>query len=312
MEPTKQQERKEASKREKLYLLLVFVLLIGNGVLVWQLINRGIEVDQKGMQVTGLELLSDSLHYELEDLGNNFDSLQTDNVELMSQINEQKTRIEEYKLELEAAEGDRKKMRRIIAKLKKETGTLREIMKGYVHTIDSLNQMNMALTAELGQTKGQLTQVTSERDVLQGERDNLSETVRVGSILQTFSVKANAIRLRSGGSQVETNRAKRAEMIKTCFGIRENKIAKAGKRDLYVRLIAPDGTVLENGDKLMMDISGGAGTAQYSVKRTVDYNNAEMEVCVYFELAGAIAEGNYLAEVYSDKEVIGTASFILK
>ena len=46
-----------------------------------------------------------------------------------------------------------------VSKLKKETGTLRKIMQGYVVTIDSLNQANIALQMELDAMANQVTEV---------------------------------------------------------------------------------------------------------------------------------------------------------
>lgn len=313
MEPTPAQENKEASKKEKLYIVIIFILLIGNGVLVWQLISKGQENDGLTVENTGLQYDKESLEGELEDLGLEFDNLTTDNEVMQTQIAEQKAKIEEFKAELEAAGNDKAKLRRAIARLKKETGTLREIMKGYVHTIDSLGRANQALTAELGQTQTQLTSVTDDLSQAERDKENLSETVRKGSVLQTFNVKSGAIRLRNNGNQTETNRSSRANMFKTCFGLRENSIAKAGQKDIYIRIIQPDGTVIQN-ENVTMKISGGAGSAEYTVKRSIDYKNDEMDVCVYFEIPEGkeVQVGKYIAEIYADKERIGKGEFTLK
>lgn len=315
MEPTPAGERKEASKKEKLYLIIIFALLIGNGVLVWQLIGSGQANDGLVVENNDLNLAKDALQTDLDQLGLSFGDLQTDNAELAGQIEEQKAKIEEFKAELEAAGNDKAKLRRAIARLKKETGTLREIMKGYVSTIDSLGRANVALTAELGDVSEERDRVTQERDQVTQERDGLNETVRVGSLLQTFDLIAGGYRYRSGGSHTETNRASRATIIKTCFGIRENKIAKAGPKDIYVRIIGPDANVLSKpGGPRTMKIIDGAGTADYTESRTVDYNNEEMDVCVYFELEDGqeLTSGTYIVELYMDKEKIDSTTFKLK
>lgn len=315
MEPTPTEERKEASKKEKLYLVIIFALLIGNGVLVWQLIGSGQNNEALTGENAGLSIEKDALKLDLEELGLSFGDLETDNSVLASQIEEQKAKIEEFKAELEAAGNDKSKLRRAIARLKKETGTLREIMKGYVGTIDSLGRANVALTAELGDVTQDRDRVTEERDEAQDKNDGLSETVRQGQVLQTFNVTAGGIRLRGGGSQTETNRASRATMIKSCFGLRENKIAKAGSKQIFVRIIAPNADILSDGSGAQtMDIVGGSGTAQFTVSRSVDYKNDEMDVCVYYELPEGreLASGNYIVELYTDEEKIGSTTFSLK
>jgi hypothetical protein len=50
--------------------------------------------------------------------------------------------------------------------------------------------------------------------------------------------------MRNNGKQVETDRAKKAEMVKCCFTLGENKVTSAGDKVLYMRVISPDGKVL--------------------------------------------------------------------
>ena len=76
--------------------------------------------------------------------------------------------------------------RSVIYKLKKETETLRTIMKGYIHTIDSLNTLNVTLTNTLSEKNIELNKVTSENENIKTQNIELQETVAVGSILQTM------------------------------------------------------------------------------------------------------------------------------
>ena len=70
-----------------------------------------------------------------------YDTLQTENTVLMAEMAAQKSQIEDLLKKVKDKDWS-------VSKLKKETNTLREIMKGYVVTIDSLNQLNQALMAE--------------------------------------------------------------------------------------------------------------------------------------------------------------------
>jgi len=77
----------------------------------------------------------DNIKNDLVKLKDEYASLQTNDAKLQAEIDEKRTQIEKLLKEAEKHKNDAY----YISKLKKETETLREIMKGYVRTIDSLN-----------------------------------------------------------------------------------------------------------------------------------------------------------------------------
>ena len=62
--------------------------------------------------------------------------------------------------------------------------------------------------------------------------------------MHTTTINAGALFMRNNGKQVETDRANKAEMVKCCFTLGENRVTNAGDKTLYMRVISPDGTVL--------------------------------------------------------------------
>ena len=70
-----------------------------------------------------------------------YDTLKTDNNQLTTEMEAQKAQIEQLLTQVKNGNYS-------LSKAKKEAETLRRIMKGYVATIDSLNQANQLLTAE--------------------------------------------------------------------------------------------------------------------------------------------------------------------
>ena len=91
----------------------------------------------------------------------------------------------------------------------------------------------------------------------------------------------------------------------------DNKIAQPGKRMLYMKIIAPNGQPLPSKDgNTKLDFEDGQD--YYSVKREVDYNNAKMDVCVFYEVQGELEKGDYTIFVYEGTNKIGTSSIALK
>lgn len=312
MEPTKKLQEKEGSSREKVYLIIIILLVLGYVPMVWQLVDRGQEVQVLADDNTALEIEKNTINLELETLKYDFNSLQTNNTEMQTRIDSQRVKIEALQLELETASGDKAHLRRVIAKLKKETETLRTIMKGFVVTIDSLNTLNQNLTAELGDTRERLTDANANIERVSSERDDLAGQVEVASVLETQNMSSGAIRVRGSGSQKSTNRAKNADMVKTCFDVRENKLASPGDKTYYVRVITPDGSVMRPAvGETHFEWKGGSGN--YTVKHTEKYANSLMNVCIYFDIeSDEVPSGKYLTEVYENGHRIGKTYFELK
>ncbi|HRH36881.1 MAG TPA: hypothetical protein PK760_00965 [Flavobacteriales bacterium] len=177
-----------------------------------------------------------------------------------------------------------------LAKAKKQAETLRSIMKNYIAQIDSLNQANQALTAqnvgltqELGEEKAQKEALATEKVALQGK-------IAKGAVLHTTGITAGGLQVRNNGKQVDTDRAKKAEMVKCCFTLGVNNVTDAGDKTIYMRVLSPDGRVLPASDgNNRFRFNGVEG--EYSAKRDVNYQNQALDACVFWTGGEALATG---------------------
>ena len=107
----------------------------------------------------------------------------------------------------------------IIAQLKKETETLRLIMQGFVHTIDSLKYINQQLTTERNVAVKSLNEEKKTTSELKKEKGELQDKILQGSLLQATAISADGIFLRFGKKEVSTTKGRKAEKIKVQFTI---------------------------------------------------------------------------------------------
>ena len=285
-------------------LVLVVLLLLSNVVMFWLLMQRGKEVEQTQQQVASVTSEKENVTVMLENMLASYDTLKTDNEQLTVEMEAQRAQIEDLLDQV-------KKGNYSLAKARKEAETLRKIMKGYVVTIDSLNQANAALTAqnvgltqELGEVKGQKDALTSEKEALEGK-------IAKGAILHTTSINAGALFMRNNGKQVETDRAKKAEMVKCCFTLGQNSVTDSGNKTLYMRVISPDGSVLPAGDtNNRFKFNGVEG--EYSATREVNYQNQAVDVCIFWNGSGEMRTGQYIVEIYESGAKVSEAKFTLK
>lgn len=285
-------------------LLLVVLLLISNVVMLWLLMSRGKEVEQKQQEVATLTSQKDDVTAMLESMLSSYDTLKTENEEIKTEMELQKQQIEELLDKVKRGSYD-------LAKAKKEAATLREIMKGYIYTIDTLNQRNQLLTAEKRQLTQELGVEKAQKEALATEKEALQGKVAKGAVLHTTSISAGALFVRNSGKQVDTDRASKAEMVKCCFTLGENKVTDAGDKTIYMRVISPDGRVLPPTEGSgRFKFNGVEG--EYSAKRDLNYQNQPVDACIFWTGGEALRTGQYIVEIYEAGSLVSKATFNLK
>lgn len=285
------------------YLAIIGILLLVTAVLGYKLFSSTETVGQQEIVIEEGEFERERLELDLERMLISYDTLKTNNSQLTAEMSAQRADIEGLLKKVKDKDWS-------IHKLKKEASTLRDIMKGYVVTIDSLNTMNQELLAANENLSGRIQDVEAQKADLENRQNTMETIIEEGQILKANLITSEGIRLRSSGKQVDTQRASKTEMIKTCFTLYENRIAKPGDKNLYVRIIGPDAQVLADGDNVSMEFAGEM--SRYSVKRTIDYNNAEMDVCVFYNVADELEAGDYKVFIYEGSVAIGQTDLSLK
>jgi chromosome segregation ATPase len=295
-------EKKSNNRGTVIGLSIVIVVLLG--YIIFQHFNTNRLVDEK----VKVEVERNGVLEELESLQLEYQSVTTDNDTLNAQIAAQQQKIEEMLVEAKKHKGDAWTIR----KLKKETETLRVIMKGYLHTIDSLNTMNIALKTENVEIKGELAQEKKQTQQLLKKTEDLSEVVTKGSKLQALDLWATAIKIRSNGSQTETDKASKAEKIKSCFVLSENQITTSGQKNIYFRIISPEGKVLTDETSAGKTFIYDGVQGIYTMIRKVEYYNEALDVCIYWDIPETLSPGFYIVELYLEEVLIGKTSFDMK
>ena len=301
-------EQKSSQSSNKLMLVLLILLLVSNAVTAYFLVTKHQENVEIVTQNTDLTVEKDNLKLELENMLAQYDSVSAVSDEQAAEIADQRARIVEMLAEAEKHKNDAW----VIHKLKKETGTLRDIMNSYIVTIDSLNTVNQGLVVAKKQVESQLSEQKDENAELNNTNDALSEKVKLGSKLRVLDLVSGGQRMKSGTVSRETTRAKRVDKVKTCFTIDQNEVSKPGKKTVYLRIIDPNGEVLalDQSESYMFTYDGKEGL--YSRKEEVMYENDELDLCLYWDVTEELIEGKYIVEVYAEDYHMGTTEFLLK
>jgi hypothetical protein len=240
----------------------------------------------------------DSLANELRHMAVAYDTLKTTNDTLNAGLQKQKEKIVQL-LSINASNVQ------LIKKYKNEITTMREIMKSYIVQIDSLNTRNKALTSENSEIKQQITQVRNTNTELSKVKEELSSKVEVASVIQAKNIVAVSLNKK----RKETTRIGNLDKLRICFTLRENPLAKAGQKDVYMRVIRPDSLVVTTSPDNLFEYKGNK--IIYSANRQVDYMNQDIEVCIFMDNKGDFIIGNYSVELYLEDNIIGRTNFML-
>ncbi|MBI5220041.1 MAG: hypothetical protein HY958_14030 [Bacteroidia bacterium] len=297
--------RKKSNKSLHIIYLSIIVLLLGTiGFLSWKLHNQKVVYLKQIIKIK--ETTNDERERLTKDLNNMLDqyqSMKTNNKRINRELKEQQEKIEKMIAEVKNLKANNYYQ---IKQYKDEIETLRKIMRHYVVQIDSLNTLNQGLKAENVKVKADIQKEKTTVEELSQKNEQLATKVNIAAVLKAQSIEPFALNKRSK----PITKAKKVEKFKICFIIIENDIAPPGVRDVYLRIARPDGLVLATSEQDLFKF--GNEMIVFSAKRQVDFQNKNVDMCIYWDNNQELIPGSYTVDLFADGNIIGTAKFDLK
>lgn len=253
---------------------------------------------QSEIEKTELERQKNNLENELKSIYNQYDSLKTENDTMNLKLLAEQQRIEKL-LKINANNVYKIRM------YEKELQTIREVLKSYVYQIDSLNQANIALRTENIEVRQKLKQTEIEKEELIVQKEELTQVVEKASLLSAKNIVITPLNKRSK----ENLHADKVDKIRTCFTIRENAVVLPGNKTVYIRIARPDEVILTSGVNLF-EFQGEQ--IVFTASREVQYENADIELCIFWTNDGQLTPGTYKVNIYAEGNEIGNTTFALK
>lgn len=222
----------------------------------------------------------DSLQKVLKSIDADRENLKKANQISQGQARQYKEKIEAYEMLLRQKDKEIDKLRETAEILYKENNTLKE-------------------------EKNQLSSTISEKNQ---DLDKLKTKVDAAAILKAENVNVNIINSKGKEESGGEYRAKRIEKLAISFNVADNKLAKIGNKDVYMRVVEPAGTVLSNpGSSGNFDLDGRQAT--YSARQQILFDNSRQKVNFQFSRTGEFQAGRHTVEFYCDGQRIGVGSF---
>ena len=313
----------EVKKSNGAFLVIIIALLAGLGAMAYLWSKKNSELndcmnenklllsDMQGMDdmMSGyVGNMSNDLKTDFKNMLKTYDALIAKDKTKADSLNIQKQKIQSLINELNS---NKKMSASQLMRMQRENETLRNIMKGYVKQIDSLNTLNLKLTSVLDETTTKLNVTTEERDQYKADAEQKTEQVKKGSRLQAYGFTSVGLRMKLNDMTEPTNRAKNVVQIKSSFTLSENPITAAGRKVVYMQVISPDGRTLQH--RSSNTVQTESGVVPFSDKKEIDYQNERIDLSIFYDLKGEDAmKGNYKIKIYCDGNLVGSDSFTLK
>ncbi len=237
------------------------------------------------------------------------DELTSKNAQMDSLISDQNGEIAKLKRQIAGIIGDRNATKEQLGKAKRLIASLNTKVKTYEERIAELEHENTDLT-------NKNEELTTERDQTVQENIGLQQKVRLGAVLHVSNIRMTPIDLRRGGKkQKETERAGRVDLMRIMFDIDENRIADAGKKDIYLQIVGPDGTVLSNaayGSGVTALADGKSLNYTLMKQITLEQNKPVKDVTIDWNQDSEYKTGTYKIDIYHDGYKVGSGNVTLR
>lgn len=174
-----------------------------------------------------------------------------------------------------------------------------------------------AKNEELGQA---VSSLEGERQVLSDSVTNyavqnreLNEKVTIASALRAENIAVNSLNAKGKERDGGSYKSRRIDKLKISFNLSPNAIAKQDRKEVFLRILDPDGAVLS-------DMATGSGAFLYNgremiytAKEGFNYDNSRQKLDILYGRGGVpFKDGKYAVELYSEGFKIGQGDFVVK
>ena len=300
-----------------IYLILIGLLLLTNVIVGYFLVNKNnlnTELQKENTtvntQFSEIQVQYNQTISELNDvkgINSQMDSI----IELREgDLVSKKVEIEKLLKKGNLTSAELNKARTLIAELKSENKKVLEELITLKEENKGLKNENSSLSTNLEKEIKAKDELNVAKGKLEESNKYLNSKYDLGSLLQTNSLMAIGVKVKSNGKELETNRIKKMEKLRICYETGVNNVIEKGNVEHFLRIVGPNGVTVTGAES--GDFKGSDGSdMKYSKKISFDYNNLNSKKCIYWE-GNNYSPGMYVVEIFQGNHKIGTSKFELK
>lgn len=292
------------NKTNIIYIILSVIIIALGTIFTLQYLDLQDTQQELGAITAEMEFDKQQSIEEFEELAQEYEGfyIETSNDSLILLIDDQKNKIQQLLLELKTVKATNS---RRITQLKKELGTVRNVLKTYIEKVDSLNTVNQDLQKENTKVKNQYVQASKNAKKLEDKTIELDKQIVLASIMEAGNINVKTLSEKGR----KTSSLRRIASLEICFQIMRNITADRGLRNVYIRISNPTEELLGIPGQHTFPFEGS--NIDYSAKKEVEYGGQTLPVCMYYHIQDKLIKGVYTITVFTDGNIIGTQRFLL-
>ncbi|NLR81687.1 hypothetical protein [Chitinophaga eiseniae] len=265
------------------------------------------QIVQKNTQIDSISSSRDALQQEYNAANARLDDLISQNTRMDSLVKTKDKEIQDMKARISSILSNKNATQAQLAEARRLIEQLKTNIEGYQQTIERLEGEKIVLAGERDVAR-------KERDSVSTVKDSLNKKVDLGSVLHASNIKLQPVHVKHNGKEIETTKAKRADMMRVTFDLDDNRIAPTGDKEIFVAITSPDGSplaveALGSGRFTLED-----GTEKlYTAKKTVAYVTGQKQsVSMDWKQNSDFKPGDYAVEIYHNGFKIGQGKVTLR
>ncbi|MFT4826956.1 MAG: hypothetical protein ACI9GO_000985 [Bacteroidia bacterium] len=188
----------------------------------------------------------------------------------------------------------------------KQIKHLRDSVTSYIAKAERSQQNYVTAKKAAAKTEALSLVLLKAQDSVTQENKLLINKLSAASLLRVIEFLATPVRNRRGTIE-STDKASKVERIKFSFLVQESTLIEKEDKDLLIRIISPNGSVLtQNTNKLT------ASKELFSLRESITFDGSEKGVTLYYAQEAEYKDGAYTAELWHSGKIINSNRFSLR
>ncbi len=201
-----------------------------------------------------------------------------------------------------------------IAALRRDRKQLVQKNDELIMQLDSLQESYLTVIDSLLVEQDNSNILNNKIESLEEIISDLNRKIGIAGWLVSDNLKVIPMKNSLTGKMQQTALARKVSQIDVCLDLLQNRTTSPGKKDIFLVITTPDGTILseEGRDPGTFRHPEYKKDAHFSARTSVDYRNEKTNVCIRLKTSQELQNGLYVVEVFTSENKLTLQTFSLK
>lgn len=299
----KQEEIKKNTSKVYFFIIAIAALIVTN-------VYFYVKFKSSGEKVYALTVEKENLEVEIDRIEAELDKMKIENVQLspplIAKEQDARNKIVDLRAKLsrkELSQSDIDYAQSTITSLKSDVAYFTLDVNRLIQENKILAEKNSLLQKEVSASSTKITN-------LESSNNNLASKVNLAAALKVSNIAVSGLQEKRNNKVEVEERAKRVDKLSINFTIADNTLAKVGNKDVFIRVIDPQGNLIVNHEDNTFYAHGEK--LQYTFKHNLEFTNHGEEYSLYWNDDKKFVKGAYTVLLYSDNAIMGRSTVVLK